>query len=140
MTVMTARSEESNDNTVSPYYWIPAAIASAIMIVYSLVHASMLLDGFLYSCRQYRNELIKYIRASGPMVLAIQGRITCASVFDFMDYLHPDVSFDRRRVDRINTSVCLVLALITTWLSVILWIAVFVINVIQARRTRKIRV
>lgn len=137
---MTTRSEVSNDNDVSPYYWIPAAVAAGIMIVYSLVHASMFLDGFLYSCRQYRNELIKYMRASGPMVLAVQGRITCASVFDFMDYLHPDVSFERRRIDRINTSICLLLGLITTWLTVILWIAVFIINVIQARRSRTLRV
>lgn len=139
---MTARSEVSaNDgNDVSPYYWIPAAIASGIMCLYVIVHASMLLDGFLYSCRQYRNELIKYMRASGPLVQAVQGRLTCPSVYDFMDYLHPDVSFDRRRIDRINTSACLVLALIATWISVVLWIAVFVINVIQVRQSRKLRV
>lgn len=128
------------DNDISPYYWIPAATFSAIMVVYVLVHAAMLTQGFLQSCHQYRNELIKYTRASGPMVLAVQGRITCASVFDFMDFLHPDVSFDRRRIDRINTAACLVLALISVWISFALWIGVLVINITQARRTKSLRV
>lgn len=138
--MVSTRTEKIPDNDISPYYWIPAASFAAIMVVYVLVHAAMLTQGFLQSCHQYRNELIKYTRASGPMVLAVQGRITCASVFDFMDFLHPDVSFDRRRIDRINTAACLVLALISVWISVALWIGVLVINIIQARRTRSLRV
>lgn len=141
---MTTRSEVSGSssgyNGVSPYYWIPASIASGFMIVYTLVHAIMLLIGFLNSCRQYRTEMIKYMRAGGSVVAAIQGRVSCTAVFDFMDYIHPDFSFDRRRIDRINSSACLVLALITAWGTVVLWIAVFVINVIQARRSRGLRV
>ena len=137
---MTTRSELTESNSVSPHFWIPAGIASGLMILYSIVHASMLLDGVIQTCNQYRNELIKSLRASGSMIPAIQARLTCVSVFDFMDYLVPDVSFDRRRIDRINSSICLVLALITAWATVVLWIAVFVINVIQARRSRSLRV
>lgn len=137
--VMTAKTEMT-DNEVSPYWWIPASVAAIIMFIYTLVHAAMYLDGFLQSCRQYRNEIIKYVHATGPLVAAIHGRLTCSSVFDFMDYLHPDVSFDRRRIDRINTSVCLILALITAWVGVCLWLGIFIINVIQARRSRNLRV
>lgn len=138
---MTARSEAgSPDNDVSPYFWVPAACFAAFMFVYVLVHAAMLTDGFLQSCRQYRNELLKHMRASGPMVLAVQGRLSCAAVFDFMDFLHPDVSFDRRRLDRINTAACLVLALIAAWMSVALWMGVLIINIVQARRSRALRV
>lgn len=138
---MTTRTEITGTiSDVSPGYWIPSTISAAFMFLYTLVHAAMLLDGFLQSCRQYRIELLKYMRASGPMVLAVQGRLSCTAVFDFMDYLHPDVSFDRRRIDRINTSACLVLALITAWLSVALWLGILVINGIQSRRSRHLRV
>lgn len=137
--VMTSRTEMTGSE-ISPYWWIPASVAAIIMFIYTLVHASMFLDGFLQSCRQYRNEIVKYVHATGPLVAAIHGRITCSTVFDFMDYLHPDVSFDRRRIDRINTSACLILALITAWASVCLWMGIFIINVIQARRSRNLRV
>lgn len=73
---MTTRSETGPDNDVSPYFWVPAACFAAFMFVYVLVHAAMLTDGFLQSCRQYRNELLKHMRASGPMVLAVQGRLS----------------------------------------------------------------
>lgn len=138
--VMTSRTELSNNNEVSPNYWIPSCVNSCLMLIFTLVHASMYMDGFLQSCRQYRNELIKYTHATGQMVAVLQGRLTCASVFDFMDYLHQDVSYDRRRVDRINTSVCLVLALISAWCSVVLWLGIFIINVVKARRSRNLRV
>lgn len=138
---MTARTEITGTITdISPGYWIPAAISAALMLLYTIVHAAMLLDGFLQTCRQYRIELLRFMRASGPMVAALQGRITCPAVLDFMDYLHPDPSFDRRRIDRINTGACLVLALIAVWLSVVLWIVILVINVVQARRSRHLRV
>lgn len=136
--VMTSRAEVS-DNGISPNYWVPAAIISIVMFIFTLIYASLYLNGFLQSCRQYRNELIKYMRATGPMVAAVQGRISCPAVFDFMDYLHPDVSFDRRRLDRINTPMCLVLSLIGAWVSVGLWLVVSIINVVQARGTRKLR-
>lgn len=136
--VMTSRAEVT-DNAISPNYWVPAAFISIIMLIFTLIYASLYLYGFLQSCRQYRNELIKFMRATGQMVAAVQGRISCPAVFDFMDYLHPDVSFDRRRLDRINTPMCLVLSLIGAWISVGLWLLVSIINVVQARNTRKLR-
>lgn len=138
MIVVTARSD-ADEHDISPQYWIPASIASGFMVIWSLVHAIMYLDGYLQSCRQYRNELIKYMHATGPVVGAVQGRLSCTAVFDFMDYLHPDVSFDRRRYDRIDTSWCVYLALLASCATFILWSAVFFINVAQARRTSKLR-
>lgn len=139
--VMTARTEiTGNIVDVSPHYWIPATVSAAIMFVYTIVHASVLLDGYLQTCRQYRVELLRFMRASGPMVQALQGRLTCPAVLDFMDFLHPDPAFDRRRLDRINTGACLVLALIAVWVSVGLWLGILVINAVQARRSRHLRV
>lgn len=136
---MTTKSEV-NDNGISPNYWVPASIISIIMLIFTLIYASLYLNGYLQSCRQYRNELVKYMHATGRMVAAIQGRLSCSAVFDFMDYLHPDVTFDRRRIDYINTPLCLVLSLIGAWLSVLLWLIVSIINIAQARTTRKLRV
>lgn len=83
MIVMTARQEIDEDE-VSPHYWIPATFASGLMVLYALVHAIIYIDGAWQSCRQYRNELIKYMHATGPLVAAVQGRISCSAVFDFM--------------------------------------------------------
>lgn len=138
---MTARSEiRPGDTGISPNYWIPASIVSCIMLVFTIAYAGIYLDGFLQSCRQYRSQLIKLMHAAGPMVGAIQGRVSCSAVFDFMDYLHPDPSFDRRRIDRISTPACLIIGLIAAWLSVASWLVIAIVNIIQARHTRKLRV
>jgi hypothetical protein len=92
------------------------AILAATMAIYMFIHAVILSDGYAKTCKQYRNELVKYTHASGPMVAVFQGRLSCPAVFDFMDYLHPDVNFDRRRdaKDRIDTSAALTIALVST--------------------------
>lgn len=84
MIVMNARSEVTDDDEVSPHYWIPSTFASGLMVLYTLVHAILYIDGAWQSCRQYRLELIKYMHATGPLVNAVQGRISCNAVFDFM--------------------------------------------------------
>jgi hypothetical protein len=137
---MTTRSELQEDNGISPHYWIPCAILAIVMAIYSLVHASMFLDGFLRTCKQYRSELLKYIGATGNMVGALQGRVSCSAVLDFMDYIHPDVNFDRRRIERIDTATALIIACIASWLCVGLWIAIAVVNIQQARKSRQVRV
>lgn len=90
MIVMTAQSEDSFDD-ISPYYWVPLGIIAIFMTIYMIVHASIYTAGYEISCRQYRQELVKYMQATGPMVQAIQGRLSCNAIFDFMDYIHPDV-------------------------------------------------
>lgn len=138
MILMTARSEV-DDNEISSGYWITSASISGFMILYTLIHVIIYIDGAWQSCRQYRNELVKYMNASGTLVLAVKGRISCNAVFDFMyvsmcivyiyligvykcvyivynnrfnnfftsifrDYLFADITYDRRRYDRIDTS------------------------------------
>lgn len=137
MMIMTARSEAEDENEISPHYWISATIASAVMALYTLIHAIIYLDGMWQSCYQYRNELIKYMQVTGQLVQAVQGRLSCAAVFDFMDYIHPNVSYDRARYDRIDTSWCLRLAALSTVLSFFLWVTVLFVNVREARRTSK---
>lgn len=88
--VMIAQSEDQFDD-ISPYYWVPLGIIATFMSIYMLVHASIYTAGYEISCRQYRQEIVKYMQATGPVVQAIQGRLSCNAIFDFMDYIHPDV-------------------------------------------------
>lgn len=139
--IMTLTIEqEMVQDGISPYYWTPAASISAVMIIYTLVHAIMLSDGFFKTCKQYRNEVVKNVHATGNMVGVIQGRLSCSAIFDFMDYLHPDLSFERRRDYRINTSIPLIMAVIASWVSVGCWIGALVINIMRARASRRVRI
>lgn len=45
------------------------------MVLYTLVHAIIYVNGAWQTCAQYRNELIKYMQATGPLVASVQGRI-----------------------------------------------------------------
>jgi hypothetical protein len=137
---MTTRSELEDSSGISPGYWIPNAVLSSVLCLYTLIHASLYLDGFLRTCRQYRSELLKYMNAAGNMVGAIQGRIGCSSVLDFMDYIHPDVNYERRRIERMDTAAALIIACICSWLCVGLWVAVTVVHSQQARQSRVVRV
>lgn len=83
MIIMTARSEIEDDG-ISPVYWRTATFVSGFMIFFTLIHVIIYIDGAWQSCRQYRNELIKYLHATGTMVTAVQSRIGCNAVFDFM--------------------------------------------------------
>lgn len=134
MIIMTAQSE-IDDNEISSKYWTVAAIVSGFMILYTLIHAIIYIDGAWQSCKQYRNELIKYMHATGTLVNAVQGRISCNAVFDFMDYLFADVSYDRRRIDRIDTAWCLNLAITSSVGTFVLWCCICFINIVQMRRT-----
>lgn len=139
MIVVTTESELS-DNGISPYYWIPALTIAGIMAVYTLVYASIFTDGFEVTCKQYREALLKEIQGVGNIVPVIKGRLSCAAVFDFMDYLVESVSWERRRYGRINTAVCLYMGLISAWLAVFAWIGIIVINTVQMKKTRGARV
>ncbi|XP_058058414.1 uncharacterized protein LOC131209374 [Anopheles bellator] len=137
--VMTTKADVEEED-INPYYWVPASVIGSLMAVLTLVHAAMYLDGFLNTCKQQRYELIKYIHANGSLVPIIQSRISCSSVLDFMDYLHLDVSFDRRREGRINTAAALIIGLICSWTCIALWIWTVVINAKRATTSRKLRI
>lgn len=83
MIIMTAQSEVDEDG-ISPKYWLVTSVVSGFMILYTLIHVIIYIDGAWQSCHQYRNELIKYMHATGTLVNAVKGRISCNAVFDFM--------------------------------------------------------
>lgn len=107
------------------------------MAFYTLVYASIYTDGYFQSCREYRTEVIKLLSASGNTVNVIKGRLSCGSIFDFMDYLHEDTARYRVRTDHINTAISFYFTLISSWLSEILWLGISFINIVLARQSKQ---
>jgi hypothetical protein len=60
--------QEISDDDISPYYWTPTSIIAILMLIYTLVHAILLTDGFLSTCKQYRNRIVKNVHATGQLV------------------------------------------------------------------------
>ncbi|XP_023178023.1 uncharacterized protein LOC111604261 [Drosophila hydei] len=139
MVVVTTESELTSDG-LSPYYWLPATVISVIMAIYQLIYAAIFTDGFEVTCKQYRESLLKEIQGVGNIVPVIKARLSCAAVFDFMDYLVESISYERRRYGRINTAACLYFTLILSWFTLFGWIIISVINIVNLRRTRSARV
>lgn len=137
---LTVEQDVASADDVSPYFWSPATIIAFVMTIYTLVHAIILTDGFFTTCKQYRNRVVKYVHATGQMVGVLQSRLSCGAIFDFMDYLHEDLSFERRRDYRINTAIPFILAVIAAWLTVVAWIGILVVNFMRYRQSRPLRI
>lgn len=137
--VMTTRSEVMHDG-VTPCWWIMSSVVSGGLFIYTLVFASITTDGFLYTCTQYRSELVKLLIAAGPSVEVIQGRLSCGAILDFMDYLHHTAVQMRQRYYRIDTAATLIIGLVASWLCVISLLIITIINIAQSRRVRRVSV
>lgn len=135
--VMTARTRVVADNDPVIHCWIPTAVIASVFALYNLIHAAILTDGYLKTCNQYRGYIIKTTRATGNQVTAIHYRLNCQAIFDFMDYIHPDV-LSSRRGEFINTGLALQIALFCTWIGVILWILVAVHTSLRAHKEREV--
>lgn len=139
MVVVTTESE-LNRNDVSPYYWLPCSIISGLLTIYTLVYASVYTSGFESTCKQYREALLKEIQGVGNIVPVIKGRLSCSAIFDFMDYLVESISYERRKYGRINSAICFYFTLIFSWMTVIALLLITIINIVQMRRTRPVRI
>lgn len=150
--------QEIQEDDISPYFWTPASIVAVVMVLYAIVHAILMTDGMLSTCKQYRSRVVKYVHATGQMVImkfdyirigsnqcclkvgVLQSRLSCAAIFDFMDYLHEDLSFERRRDYRINTAIPFILAVIAAWVVVFCWLGILIVNVMRFRQSRRVRI
>ncbi|CRL08159.1 CLUMA_CG020955, isoform A [Clunio marinus] len=137
---LTVEEDIVEENDISPYYWTPVTIIAIIMVFYTLSHAVTVSDGFRSTCKQYRNTVVKYIQAQGQMVGVIQSRLSCGAIFDFMDYLHQDLSYEKRRDYRINTSIPFILAVVGVWGACICWIGITIVNIMRCRHSRRVRI
>ncbi|XP_048481932.1 uncharacterized protein LOC119691291 isoform X1 [Plutella xylostella] len=122
---------EKNDGAIhlvqskAIHCWVPSTVVACIFAIYNFVHASILTDGYLTTCNQYRGYLATKFDESGDYATAIHFRLTCQAIFDFIDYIEKDPYVeDQSTVDIIHTGLALQSAIITAWLAVALWIIV----------------
>lgn len=88
--------------------------------IYTLVHFSIYLDGYLSTCKQYRLTLAQILQAHGTVLPVIHGRLSCNAIFDFMDYIQPDTG-NAYREGFINTGLDLTIGIIASFFSWILF-------------------
>ncbi|XP_053601217.1 uncharacterized protein LOC128669963 [Plodia interpunctella] len=137
--VVTTRTRVSQRNDAVIYCWIPTACIAAVLCLYNLIHASIITDGFLKTCNQYRSHLGREIHASGDQITAIHFRLTCQAIFDFMDYLlRNTLQSSASRAEFINTGLSLQLALISSWVAVIFWVVIVVYTSTRAYKERDV--
>ncbi|KAJ2943882.1 hypothetical protein O0L34_g8206 [Tuta absoluta] len=135
--VVTSRARVTENNDAVIYCWIPSSCIAAVFCIYNIVHAAIITNGFLRTCTQYRGYLVRVMNVAGDQASAIHFRLGCQAIFDFMDYTQQN-SLVPRHGDFINTGAALQLALIASWISVLLWIAVAVYSALRAYRERDV--
>lgn len=109
----------------------------------SFVHAIVITRGYLETCNGYRKHLISLLGSRGneaqvrrkmsvfigmgnetkPLFQVIHDKLSCGSILNFMDYLHPDDN-NWQRSRNIDTGLILQLTIIGTWLNSLAWIIV----------------
>ncbi|XP_015590217.1 uncharacterized protein LOC107265348 [Cephus cinctus] len=116
--------------------WMPVACLAALICCLSLAHAVVITDGYYKTCEQYRRYLVNKLRSGVLETQAIHNRLSCGAILDFMDYIHPDTN-NWRRGDEINTGLALQFSITTSWFNLFVWVGIFVISTIMARRRNK---
>ncbi|KAJ0181343.1 hypothetical protein K1T71_003428 [Dendrolimus kikuchii] len=135
--VVRSRAKLSKENDAIIYCWIPTSCIAGIFFLYNLVHAAITTDGFLRTCNQYKGHLVQKLPASGNHASVIHFRLTCQAVFDFMDYLLVNAPNSRRN-ETINTGSSLQIAIICSWISVVIWIIIVVFTARRAYNERDV--
>lgn len=115
----------------------------------ALSHAALLTDGILVTCREYRHAVLKTLSASGSLAELVNERLSCPVIFDFLDYMKPDVREinqgnhwfpGQRRLTTVNTSAALVISLISAYATSLLWVVIaFKFGRMAQRATRSAR-
>lgn len=114
-------------------FWIFKSVITAIFTVYALVHFSIFVDGYLSTCRQYRITLERYLGVHGTLIPVIHNRLSCSSVFDFMDYIQPDTG-NAYRDGFINTAASLLIGIISAWVAWMVFLFSAILNIMQSRQ------
>ncbi|XP_063633598.1 uncharacterized protein LOC134804480 [Cydia splendana] len=137
--VVTSRARVAQRNDSVIYCWVPSATIGAIFCIYNLVHAAIITDGFVKTCNQYRSYLVTELRAAGDQTTAIHFRLSCQAIYDYMDYIQKNPNGIVTQGEYyINTGLLLQLAIIASWVSVALWMAVVVFTTMRAYKERHV--
>ncbi|XP_060520254.1 uncharacterized protein LOC132698281 [Cylas formicarius] len=114
-------------------FWIVVSAISVFFFVYALVHFSIFLDGFYSTCTEYRKVLEILLGVDGTALPVIHGRLYCQGIFDFMDYMQLD-SVNASRNGFLNTGLALVLGVIASAFSWIVFLFASWLNILMTRR------
>jgi hypothetical protein len=124
--------------------WTGLVLLSCAIGILLIITAGILTYGYYSTCREYRQGLSKDSQINGQMAAAINLRLSCGAVLDFMDYLEPVtrpfqrkeyVNYNRPHEERdpergpfINTGLSLQVAISSAWMNCVVWIVIFVSN------------
>lgn len=125
--------QAGNTSHLPRAFWIFKATATAIFTIYALVHFSIFVDGYLTTCKQYRITLEKLLGVHGTLIPVIHNRLTCNAIFDFMDYIQPDTG-NAYREGFINTAADLIIGMMASLFSWLLFFTAMILNITLARR------
>jgi hypothetical protein len=122
--------------------WTGLVILSCAIGILLITSAGILTYGYYSTCGEYRQGLSKNTQITGQMAAAINARLSCGAIFDFMDYLEPVtrpfqrkeyVNYNRPHEEKdfergpfINTGLSLQIALSSAWINFVVWIVIFV--------------
>ncbi|KAJ3660324.1 hypothetical protein Zmor_004776 [Zophobas morio] len=77
-------------------FWVTLAVLTSIFTLYALIHFAIFVDGYYTTCNQYRKVLEKMLGVHGTAIPVIHNRLSCQSIFDFMDYMQPSSGYGTR--------------------------------------------
>jgi hypothetical protein len=131
--------------------WTGLTILSCGIGILLILNASNLTHGYYKTCGEYRRVLSKDSQITGQMAAVINARLSCGTIFDFMDYLepvtrpfqrkdylnynHPHEESDFMRGPFINTGLSLQAAIGSAWINCVVWIAIFINYVILVKKS-----
>lgn len=115
-------------------FWITLSVLNCILVLYALVHFSIFVDGYYRTCYQYRKTLENLLGVHGSAVPVIYNRLSCQSIFDFMDYMQPNSAYGFRD-GTIYTGIDLILGIAASFLAWILFGLSGYINIKMARKS-----
>lgn len=113
-------------------FWIIHATLTVFFTLYTLVHFSIFIDGYLSTCSQYKRTLERLIGLHGTAIPVIHRRLSCTAIFDFMDYIQPDSAHGYRE-GFINTGIDLSIGIVASFFSWVSFLYASYLNVRMAR-------
>ncbi|XP_017786305.1 PREDICTED: uncharacterized protein LOC108569309 [Nicrophorus vespilloides] len=131
-TVIMQAVQSEQTSPLPRAYWIVGSVFCCVFTAYSLAHFSIYLDGYLETCKQYRQTLIKLLGVHGTVMPVIHGRLACNAVFDFMDYMQPDTG-NAYRDGFINTAADLIIGIVSSTFSWVIFLYAAFVNIKFAR-------
>lgn len=136
-TVAETRPEDGTTGCNSPQVQIDSlticlAIIFAAMALNMFIASIVLSNGYISTCLQYVHRVKSFLMVSGNMVELITNRMSCGTIYDFMDYLQPpsrQVTYElihrhkaNPRDSVINTSALLIVSIVLSWLNTLIWV------------------